>query len=98
MSFISDEKIITVPKLPYHQDLRYTERDDRITKYNELIKGAETYFYITSNNPGLDDLLVRSFIENDVSYLQKQIDDYHVFYDLSKKITPEELGIIDEFK
>lgn len=98
LAFISDEKILSVPKLPYHPDLRYTGRDNRITKYNELIKDGENYFYITANNPALDDLLVRSFLENDVSYREKQINDYHIFYHLSKKITPEELGIVDEFK
>lgn len=98
LAFISDEKIISVPKLPYHQDLRYTSRDNRIKKYNELIDGGDTYFYITSNNVQLDDLLELSLLKNDVSYLQKEIDDYHIFYNLSKKITPEELGIVDEFK
>jgi 4-amino-4-deoxy-L-arabinose transferase-like glycosyltransferase len=98
LAFISDEKIISIPKLPYHQDLRYTARDNRITKYNDLIKTADTYFYLTSNNALLDDLLIHSFIKNDVSYQQKEIDDYHIFYNLSKKITPEELGIVDEFK
>jgi len=97
LAFVSAEKIISVPKLPYHQDLRYTARDNRISKYNELIDNGGSYFYITSNNPKLDDLLVRALNLNDVDYLQKQIDDYHIFYKLSKKITPEELGITNEF-
>ncbi len=98
LAFISDEKILSIPKLPYHPDLRYTDRDNRITKYNDLIKDGDNYFYITSNNPALDDLLVRSFLEKDVSYREKQMNDYHIYYQLSKKITPEELGIVDEFK
>ncbi|MBW6471853.1 MAG: glycosyltransferase family 39 protein [Anaerolineaceae bacterium] len=97
LAFVSDEKIISIPKLPYHQDLRFTERDNRISKYNEILEMGSSYFYITSNNPKLDDLLVRAFQENYIDYLQKQIDDYHVFYNLSKKITPEELGITNEF-
>ncbi len=98
LAFISDEKIISVPKLPYHQDLRYTARDNRITEYNDLIEAADTYFYLTSNNARLDDLLVSSLNKNDVSFLQKTIGDYLIFYNLSKKIAPEELGIVDEFK
>lgn len=97
LAFVSSEKIISIPKLPYHQDLRYTERDNRISKYNEIIKNGKSYFYITSNNPKLDNLLVRAFQKNNVAYLLKEIDDYHIFYNLSKKITPEELGITDEF-
>jgi 4-amino-4-deoxy-L-arabinose transferase-like glycosyltransferase len=97
LAFVSDEKIISIPKLPYHLDLRYTERDNRISKYNTIIENGISYFYITSNNPELDDLLVTAFQENHIDYLYKQIDDYHIFYNLSKKITPEELGITNEF-
>lgn len=97
LAFVSDEKIISIPKLPYHQDLRYTERDNRISKYNTIIENGNSYFYITSNNPELDNLLVTAFKENQIEYLQNQIDDYHIFYNLSKKITPEELGITNEF-
>lgn len=97
LAFISDEKIISIPKLPYHQDLRYTERDNRISKYNTFIENGNSYFYITSNNPKLNDLLVTSFKEHHIDYQNKQIDDYHIFYNLSRKITPEELGITNEF-
>jgi hypothetical protein len=98
LAFVSAEKIISIPKLPYHQDLRYTERDNRISKYNELLESGDSYFYITSNNPELDELLVRALLEREVDYQQKQINDYHIFYNLSQKITPEELGITNEFK
>ncbi|PKO05581.1 MAG: hypothetical protein CVU41_10940 [Chloroflexi bacterium HGW-Chloroflexi-3] len=98
LAFVSDEKIISIPKLPYHHDLRFTVRDNRISKYNTIIENGSSYFYITSNNPELDDLLVSAFQENHIDYLQKRIDDYHVFYNLSQKITPEELGITNEFK
>jgi MFS family permease len=97
LAFVSHEKIICIPKLPYHQDLRYTERDNRIKKYNTLIENVDSYFYITSNNPKLDDLLVTAFQENQINYLLKPINDYHIFYNLSRKITPEELGITNEF-
>ncbi len=97
LAFVSDEEIISIPKLPYHQDLRYTERDNRISKYNSIIENGNSFFYITSNNPELDDLLVTAFQKHHIDYLYKQIDDYRIFYNLSKKITPEELGITDEF-
>jgi hypothetical protein len=83
--------------LPYHNDLRYTERDNRISKYNEIIENGDSYFYITTKNFELDNLLRIYFQKNDIDYSYKEIDDYHIFYKLSKKITPEELGIDKEF-
>lgn len=97
LAFVSDEKIISIPKLPYHQDLRYTDRDNRISKYNFFIENGNSYFYITSNNPELDNLLVTALQKHHIDYLYKQIEDYLIFYNLSKKITPEELGITNEF-
>jgi 4-amino-4-deoxy-L-arabinose transferase-like glycosyltransferase len=97
LAFISDERILAIPKLPYHNDLRYTERDNRISKYNDMIKNGDNYFYITTNNNELDNLLIQSFKVKSVTYSYKEIGDYHIFYNLSKKITPEELGIDKEF-
>jgi len=97
LAFVSDEEIIAIPKLPYHTDLRYTERDNRISKYNEVIKNGAKYFYITSNNKALDEILIKHFFKFGIKYKIKIIDDYHVYYDLSKKISPEELGLVNEF-
>jgi len=97
LAFISNETILSSPRLPYHNDLRYTERDNRISKYNEIIENGDSYFYITTKNFELDNLLRIYFQKNDIDYSYKEIDDYHIFYKLSNKITPEELGIDKEF-
>jgi 4-amino-4-deoxy-L-arabinose transferase-like glycosyltransferase len=98
LAFLSDEKIISVPQLPYHNDLRFTERDNRIDYYNDLVQLGERYFYITTNNPPLDKLIQEKLSENKIEYKIKNINDYQIYYDLSKKITPQELGLKNEFK
>lgn len=98
LAFLSGEKIISVPKLPYHPDLRFTERDNRISRYNELILEGENYFFITTNNQPLNNLLEHKLNQKEITFKIKVIDDYYILYDLSRKITPTELGLMDEYK
>ena len=98
LAFLSGEKIITVPMLPYHPDLRFTERDNRISRYNDLILEGKNYFFITTNNQPLNDLLELKFKQNEIKFKTKVIDDYFIFYDLSRKITPIDLGLMNEYK
>jgi hypothetical protein len=98
LAFLSGEKIIAVPMLPYHPDLRFTERDNRITRYNEIILAGENYFFITTNNQPLNNLLMVKLKQNEIKFKTKAIDDYFIFYDLSRKITPVELGLLNEYK
>jgi len=98
LAFLSGEKIITVPMLPYHPDLRFTERDNRISHYNDLILAGKNYFFLTTNNKPLNDLLELKLNQNEIKFKTKVIDDYFIFYDLSRKITPIELGLMNEYK
>lgn len=97
LAFLSDEKIISIPELPYHQDLRYTSRDNRIEEYNEKISNADRFFYITTKNRVLDNTLVSALEEKKINYEYKELGDFKIYYSLSKKFTPEELGITNEF-
>jgi 4-amino-4-deoxy-L-arabinose transferase-like glycosyltransferase len=54
LAFNSQEQLIYVPRLPYHQDLRYTTRDDRYAPYDEVVGQSDRVAYITSNTPVLD--------------------------------------------
>ncbi|MEA3339874.1 MAG: hypothetical protein U9R15_07900, partial [Chloroflexota bacterium] len=74
-------------------DLRYTPRDDRYAPYGELVEASPTAAYVTTNHPLLDDLLREQFTGLGVSYAEAQIGDYHVFYDLSCKVSPGELDL-----
>ena len=91
IAFLSREEIILIPRLPYKADLRYTLRDDRYAPYDEMVAASPAVVYVTTNNPLLDRSLRVRLREAGVSCSEAQIGDYHVFYDLSRRVTPEEL-------
>ncbi|HET91516.1 MAG TPA: hypothetical protein ENN99_12390 [Chloroflexi bacterium] len=93
IAFLSGEEILLVPRLPYKADLRYTSRDDRYAPYGEAVTASPTVVYVTTNHPLLDALLRVRLRDLGVGYAEVQIGDYHVFYDLSRKVTPEELDL-----
>jgi 4-amino-4-deoxy-L-arabinose transferase-like glycosyltransferase len=94
IAFLSGEEIILVPRLPYKADLRYTPRDDRYAPYGEWVEASPSVVYVTTNHPALDGSLREQFEALGVSFDEAQIGSYHVFYDLSRKVTPEELNVV----
>jgi len=92
LAFSSQEEIIFIPRLPYHTDLRYTSRDDRYPPYQKLVEESDQVAYITTKNSALDELLVEKMQAYGISWHEKWIGDYHIFYDLSKTIRPNALG------
>ena len=92
LAFQSGETLIFTPRLPYHQDLRYTPRDNRYTLYNDLVDGSAEVAYISARNPALDQKIVSGFSNLRVQWVEETIGDYHVYYDLSRPVRPEELG------
>jgi len=86
LAFISNEQLVFVPTLPYHQDFRYTPRDDRYPPYDELVSNSTKVAYITTNHPGLDDALSSGLGIRGVVYRDKWIGPYHVFFDLSRPV------------
>ncbi len=88
LAFISDEKIIYTPVLPYHPDLRYTPRDNRYRPYNDIVDRAERTAYITSKNPRLDERIVLAMQSASISWEEKRIGDFRVFYNLSAPLDP----------
>ena len=95
IAFLSQERIISAAALPYHENLGHTPRDDRYPPYTQAVAQAKRVFYITTNHPKLDDLLRAGFDRLGVSFKEQTIGTYQVFYALSKKVTPEELGVYD---
>ena len=93
LAFLSQEELIFVPRLPYHEDFRYTTRDDRYLPYDELVADSERAAYITSRHPALDDWLRERFVALGVDFSEQQIGDYHVFYDFSRPVRPAEFGL-----
>jgi hypothetical protein len=93
VAFLSQEDLIFVPRLPYHLDFRYTERDDRYPPYNDLVTQSDRVAYITTHYPELDQRLRQKFDELGVVYSEIWIGDYHVFFNLSQVVRPEEIGM-----
>jgi 4-amino-4-deoxy-L-arabinose transferase-like glycosyltransferase len=96
LAFESGEELIFAPKLPYHLDFRYTPRDNRYPEYGDLADASPRAAYITTHHPELDAHLKEVLAALEVEYQEKQIGDYHVFYALSRKVTPFELGLSPE--
>jgi hypothetical protein len=97
LAFLSDESLIFVPRLPYHQDLRYTQRDDRYFPYGLVVDQADSTAYITTNNPPLDEQIRAGFLDLDVSWQETVIGDYQIYYQLSRAVEPEEIRFGGEY-
>jgi hypothetical protein len=92
LAFLSQEEIIFTPRLPYHLDFRHTERDNRYPPYNALVASAPRTAYITTHHPALDDRLRQTFREQNITWQETQIGDFHVFYHLSQPVRIELTG------
>ncbi|MCC6148289.1 MAG: glycosyltransferase family 39 protein [Anaerolineaceae bacterium] len=93
LAFLSNEDLIFIPRLPYHLDLRYTARDNRYLPYEEVVKTSPRNAYITTRNPTLDDYLREKFVEEGIEWREKRIGDYQIYYELSKALHPEDIGL-----
>lgn len=93
LAFLSQERLIYTPRLPYHADFRYSERDNRYPSYNQIVDSAERAAYITTNHPDLDQYLRDEFSGMNIAWQEATIGDYHIFYNLSQKVTPEQIGL-----
>lgn len=92
IGFLSGEDIMLSPELPYKADLRYTDRDVRIDEYKTRADAAEKLVYVTTLHPQLDQRLQQGFSELGVSFEEIDIGPYHVFFNLSRPVRPDQLG------
>jgi hypothetical protein len=90
LAFLSGEDLIFTARLPYHEDLRYTARDDRYPPYDLLVESGNHTAYITARNKALDSLLESAFARLGVEYQTEQIGDFRIYYRLSRPVRPEE--------
>ena len=96
ITFLSDEKIVIAPRLSYKADLSKEGIQDRYPAYSRQVDASpDPPFYITSNQPDLDDRLRNALDAKQIEYHEEVIGAYRVFYGLSAKVTPEELGLHD---
>lgn len=96
LAFQSEEKLIFVPHLPYHQDLRYTSRDDRYAPYTRLVQESKQIALITTNTPEVDDLIRRTLKTSNIEWREEKIGDYQIFYDLSQFVSREDFPLFDQ--
>jgi len=93
LAFHSEERLIFTPRLPYHSDFRYTPRDDRYLPYSQEVTAADKVAYITGNQPYLEKSIREGLAGLRVSWQEKVIGDYRIFYRLSQPVTPEQLRL-----
>jgi 4-amino-4-deoxy-L-arabinose transferase-like glycosyltransferase len=93
LAFHSAEQLIFSPRLPYHDDFRYTDRDDRYPAYTQEVAQAGRVAYITTRQPWLEARLRAGFHGQGITWREMQIGDFRVFYRLERAIRPEEIGL-----
>lgn len=98
LAFLSQEEIIFIPRLPYHEDFRYTSRDDRYPPYAEIVQSSLDIAYITTRHPDLDEYLIDKFAGMNISWKEERIGDYTVYYQLSELIHATEIGLGETIK
>jgi hypothetical protein len=86
LAFLSGEELIYIPRLPYHADLRYSARDDRYIPYDLIVQDRPKAAFITTRNPDLDTVIRKEFAQQGATWQEKQIGDFQIFYNLSKKV------------
>jgi 4-amino-4-deoxy-L-arabinose transferase-like glycosyltransferase len=91
LAFLSSEQLIFVPRLPYHNDLRYTSRDDRYPSYDDLVAGSPRVAFITTRLPALDERMRAGLTARAIAWQEVRIGDYQVFYGLSSPVAPGDL-------
>ncbi|MBI5052486.1 MAG: glycosyltransferase family 39 protein [Chloroflexi bacterium] len=93
LAFLSREELIYESRLPYHEDFRHTPRDNRYVPYSLAVADSARAAYITTKHPALNGRIRDGLNRLGVKYSEKQIGDYTIFYALSRKVEPQELGL-----
>ncbi len=92
LAFNSDEHLIYYPALPYHHDFRYTQRDNRYPKYEEMVDMSAETSFITTNHDALNQSLRDSFSGLGITWEEAVIGDYRVFFDFSERVDVRQVG------
>jgi len=58
-----------------------------------MVGSAEEVGYITTNHSALDNYLRQQFDDRDLTWKEKKIGDYLVYYDFSNLIHPQDIGL-----
>jgi hypothetical protein len=91
-AYLSSEEIILIPRLPYHHDFRYTNRDDRYPPYTAIVEDADQHVLVTFEFPTLDDRIRDLLISEKIAWEEHSIGGYNIFYHLSEPLPLEVLN------
>lgn len=91
-AFLTHERILLVPLLPYKEDLSYGKVDNRYPAYVEEVTQATEVVYVTASHPELDRQLRERLIALQINFDEKQIGRFTIFYHLSRHVAPQELA------
>lgn len=92
LAFLSQERLIFAPNLPYKYNLQYSPQDNRLPAYSDLANASPRTAYIITENPFLEERIVQYLSEFQISYLVKSIGPYRIYYQLSQPVRPWQLG------
>jgi hypothetical protein len=93
LAFLSNDELLFAARLPYHLDFQYTPRYDRYLSYSQAVAASPRVAYITTLHAPLDERLRAGFTGLGVTFQEAQLGDFHIFYALSRKVVPQELGL-----
>lgn len=93
LAFHSEEQLIFVPRLPYHLDLRLTERDNRYAPYNSMVESSERVAYITARHPELEARLRAGLERAGAGWRETELGEFRIFHSLSTAVRPEMLDL-----
>jgi 4-amino-4-deoxy-L-arabinose transferase-like glycosyltransferase len=93
IAFLSEERVILAPLLPHKEGDRVIPSETRYPPYTDWVSAADRVVYVTGSQPELDRLLRQGFAEHEVTYHERAIGPYRVFYNLSAAAAPSELDL-----
>jgi len=93
LAFVSGERLIYAPRLPYHTDFRYSDRDDRYAPYGVAVEKGPSAAYITTQFPELNQILRDGLLQREIEFKETSIGPYDVIYGLSENVSPNQLGV-----
>lgn len=93
LAFLSNEDLIYAAALPYKSDLSLASGDNRYPQYAQVVSESDRLAYITSLHPQLDGFLQDQYSALGVSFDERQIGPFHIFYNLSRAVQLSEIGL-----
>lgn len=91
-AFLTHERILLVPLLPYKEDLSYGKVDNRYPTHVDEVTQADEVVYVTANHPELDRQLRERFTALEINFDEKRLGRFTIFYHLSRHVAPQELA------